>query len=76
VHDMVAHPKSPDRDGALAFGLMMKRRGFALEAMTREPDGRFALDGTVIAEPREFSRKLAHMLHRRDRRAISEGMWE
>ena len=76
VHDMVAHPKSPDRDGALAFGLMMKRRGFALEVMTREPDGRFALDGTVIAEPSELSRKLAHILHRRDRRAISEGMWE
>ena len=76
VHDLVAHPKSPDRDGALAFGLMMQRRGFALESMTREPDGRFALDGTVIAEPSEISRKLAHLLHRRHRRAISEGIWE
>lgn len=76
VRTLVAHPRSPDRDGALAFGLMMKRRGFALEAMTRDREGRFALDGTVIAEPHELSRKLAHVLHRRHRRSISEGMWE
>lgn len=76
VRAMVASPKDPDRDGALAFGLMMKRRGFDLTALQRTADGHLALNETVIREPSETSRKIAHLLHRRHRRAISEGLWE
>lgn len=65
-----------DIDGALKFGLMMKRRGFHLAHQRRNADGSLALAGTTVGEPSELARKLAHIRAKRKRVHISHGAWE
>ena len=75
VQDIVQVPPRPAPDAALAFGLMMKRRGFRLERLHQSDSGAVSLEGVVLQEPREISKKIAHWLNGLHRRKISEGLW-
>jgi len=52
--------RSPDN--AVLFGLMMKRRGFALRHITKSDDGTRSLAGVPLVEPRMSVRHASHVL--------------
>lgn len=59
----------PER--AIPYGLMMKRRGFALQHITRSADGSHVLSGVPLVEPRMSVRHGSHMLARWRRRYLN-----
>lgn len=75
VRECVQAPPPPNSDAAMAFGLMMKRRGFSLTRLHRSEDGSLSINGVHLGEPREASKKIAHLLHRMHRRRVSQGAW-
>ncbi len=75
VHRFITNPPEPNPESALAFGLMMKRRGFSLSRLKRADSGDLTLAGVALGEPSELSKKVAHRLHKWQRKRISDGAW-
>ena len=53
--------------GAVSYGLMMRRRGFTYESVTRLPGGGHALGGVDFEDSRPLIRHLSHLLGRLQR---------
>lgn len=58
---------------AIAYGLMMKRRGFAFRYLNRNDDGTRSLAGINIIEPQELIRHLSHRLKRWELSRLTAG---
>ena len=56
-----ANPPKPAPDEALPYGLMMERRGFNFEHVTRAADGTFVVGGVRLDDAREIARKVGQM---------------
>jgi hypothetical protein len=51
-------------EGAVAFGLMMKRRGFRYKHVKRTPDGHLSLAGVPLVESNKLTLDVSHLLNR------------
>ena len=52
--------RTGERSGAVPYGLMMRRRGFAYRYVERTEDGSRVMAGVPLVEPRELVRHLSH----------------
>lgn len=64
LHAALAVPRTGDRAGAISYGLMMMRRGFAFEYVRTDEHGVYWLGDIDFDEPRELVRHLSHALER------------
>jgi len=53
------NPPDPNSTAALPYGLMMQRRGFNYESVSRGPFGEILLEGELVPEASSFTRKLS-----------------
>lgn len=58
------HPAPGKWDGAVAFGLMMRKRGFRVERIERAPGGGYLVGGVRLADVRPLARHASHLLDR------------
>jgi hypothetical protein len=58
------HRTSGSWEGAVAYGLMMKRRGFNYRFVTRDHQGIRMLAGVTMGQSSAFVLKLSHLLDR------------
>ena len=75
LREVIQSPQEGDQSGAIAFGLMMQRRGFNLTRLTRNDSESFAIGGKTISQPHSLARKLSDWRARRLRTRISGGLW-
>ena len=59
------NPPSHDGKGALAYGLMMLRRGFTYEYVARIDGGHASLAGRELGDANTTTLKLSHWMHQR-----------
>lgn len=62
--EAIAHPPVPAPATAIPYGLMMKRRGFNYEHISRDRGGSREVAGVLIREPQLLVRHLSHALNR------------
>jgi len=65
IRGLLAQPPVPAPDRALPYGLMMQRRGFNFEHVTRTPQGTFAIGSVEFTDGRELARKLGQVRQQR-----------
>ena len=75
LREVIQTPQEGDQSGAIAFGLMMQRRGFNLTRLTRIDSKSFAIGGKTISQPHSLARKISDWRARRLRTQISGGLW-
>ena len=62
-------PPAADSEKSLPYGLMMQRRGFTFEQVSRNGQGEMTAGGIPISDARELARKVSHAANvRRTRR--------
>ena len=71
LEDLVKHPPEPNPLSAVPYGLMMKRRGFVYQHISRSSEGERELAALPIVEPRVEVRHLSHLLNRLTRWRLS-----
>lgn len=71
----IQSPPEVDVNGAIAFGLMMQRRGFNATRLTWIDSEKFSIAGRTIGQPHTLARKISDWRSRRFRSRISGGMW-
>lgn len=54
-------PPVPNSTAALPYGLMMQRRGFNYESVSRGPNGEILMDGEPVPEASSLARKLSDL---------------
>ncbi len=64
LREALAEPVAASKSGAIAYGLMMRRRGFVYRFVTRAPDGRRMLAGVPLVEPNPLVKHVSHRLNR------------
>jgi len=64
LSDAIANPPTPSSTSAIPYGLMMKRRGFTYEHISRDNAGNRELAGVAIVEPQIQVRHASHALNR------------
>lgn len=64
-------PPAPAPEKALPYGLMMERRGFNFEHVSRTPQGGYSLSGVEFEDARELARKAGHALQQRALRKLT-----
>ena len=65
IEQCLAQPPSPNSSAAIAYGLMMQRRGFEFAHLHKAPGEEPSLAGIELAEANELTRKLSDALKRR-----------
>lgn len=61
LRDALEHPRVGEQRGAVAYGLMMRRRGFSYRHVTVVPEGDIrVIGGVAMREPAPLVRKLSH----------------
>lgn len=74
LRSAILDPRTGDREGALAYGLMMRRRGFRYEIVsTSEPGDIRAIGGVDMREPSRLVRSLSDLMVRIERRRLRRG---
>jgi len=69
--DAIANPPTPSSTSAIPYGLMMKRRGFTYEYISRDDSGGRQLAGVPIIEPRMLVRHVSHAVNRQTKRRLN-----
>ena len=70
LHGAIASPEAGWWPGAVAYGLMMRRRGFTYRYVSRLGQGRERLAGVVLEDAAPIVLKLSDLLSRRQRRRL------
>lgn len=69
LEEALRSPVVTNPNGALAYGLMMQRRGFIHHYVQRSKNG-FALAGVKLKDARPLAMKTSHMLMRRSKKQL------
>lgn len=70
MRELIENPPTPNSSAALAYGLMMQRRGFNFAHLQRNPDGSSNLNGSRIEPASELVRKISHAIALRKTRSL------
>lgn len=71
IHECLESPPRPDSQAAIAYGLMMQRRGFEFRHLHKVDGGDPQLSGVSLAEANESTRKVSDALKRRQLRRLT-----